>query len=66
MASEEAVNEQADRLAGYAATCRMENNLEWMEGLAVRINEYLKARNSNERVQTSGYSLEVFMKERGA
>lgn len=64
MSSPEAIAEQADRLAGYAATCRMENNLQWMEGLAVRINEYLKARNSNERVQTSGYSLDVFMTER--
>ena len=62
--SDEQVKEQADRLVGYAVTCRMENTLEWMEGLAVRVNEYLKARGSNERVQTSGYSLETFMKAR--
>lgn len=60
----DAVREAADRLAGYAVTCRMDNTLEWMEGMAVRLNEYLKAVGDSQRVQTSGNGLELFYEKR--
>lgn len=59
MSNRDAVKESANRLARYAATCRMENTLEWMEGLATRLNEYLQASGDDDRVQTFGYGFEV-------
>jgi hypothetical protein len=59
MSERESIRHAADMLAGYAATCRMTNQLAWMEGLAQRINEYLEVCGDGERVVTSGYGLET-------
>ncbi len=57
----EAIKRSADSLASYAATCQMDNTLEWMEGLCARINEYARVAGHNERVQTDGRGLELFI-----
>lgn len=53
------IRHAADQLAGYAKSCRMTNKLEWMEGLAMRLNTYLDAVQDEDRVATEGYSLKT-------
>lgn len=59
MSAQENIQHAADCLAGYATTCQMANRLEWMEGLADRINEYLAAVGDGERVVTYGYGFQT-------
>lgn len=59
MTKHDPVREAADRLAGYAMTCQMRNTLAWMEGLCEKLNEYHRAVESGDRVQTSGYGILV-------
>jgi|GEM_PF-4761165 len=54
----------ADALASYAATCNMKNSLEWMEGMAKALNEYLDANGDDDRVETCGYGLTSITKEK--
>lgn len=56
------VREAADRLAGFVVTCRMKNTLDWMECLAVRLNEYSQAIGDCDRVQTDGHGFELVHK----
>lgn len=60
--AQDPVRKAADRLAGHAVTCRMQNTLEWMEQLSERLNEYLQAIESNARVQTAGHGFDVIHK----
>jgi hypothetical protein len=58
------IRHAADMLAGYAATCQMKNTLEWMEGLAKRLNDYLEAIDDSERVETWGNGLTSISKDK--
>lgn len=59
MTKHDPVREAAERLAGYVTTCQMRNSLPWMEGLCVYLNEYHRAAQNSDRVQTDGYGLLV-------
>jgi hypothetical protein len=51
------IRHAANALAGYAATCNMKNSLEWMEGMAKALNDYLEAVGDSDRVATFGHGL---------
>ncbi len=53
----------SDNLAAYAMTCQMTNTLEWMEGLATRLNAYLESIQDGDRVATHGYGLQTITAE---
>lgn len=57
------IQHAADMLAGYAAACKMQNTLDWMEGLAVRINDYLESAQDDERVVTWGLGFKTISKD---
>ena len=57
MSERESIRHAADALASYAATARMKNNLEWMEGMAKALNDYLEAVGDSDRVATFGHGL---------
>jgi len=59
MSERENIRHAADMLAGYAATCRMTNTLDWMEGLAERVNEYMEAVQDDDRIKTFGYGFKT-------
>lgn len=59
MSERENIRHAADMLAGYAATCRMSNTLEWMAGLTKAINAYLEATGDGDRVTSFGYGLQT-------
>lgn len=58
------IRHAADALASYAATCNMKNSLEWMEGMAKALNEYLDAIGDFDRVETWGNGLTSITKEK--
>ena len=59
MRERENIEAAAAMLAGYATTCRMTNTLSWMTGLKEKINNYLEAVGSDDRVITFGYGLQT-------
>jgi hypothetical protein len=59
MKNADQIQRAATLMASYAATCEMRNNLEWMEGLATRLNLYLESIGDSDRVVTYGYGLKT-------
>lgn len=64
MSERESIKHAADKLAGYAATVNMRNSLEWMEGMAKALNDYLDAIGDFERVETWGNGLTSITKDK--
>lgn len=48
----------AGDLAAYARTCRMANNLAWMDGLAEKLNQFYAAVGDPLRVDAVGKGIE--------
>lgn len=51
------IRHAADTLAAYAMTCRMRNTLQWMDGFAELISQYMESVQDPLRVVIAGDSM---------